>query len=334
MLAVAAWVLIAGQRAAEPVEPGRVVTSQAAGDIAPPPRVPSLRRRVALGVRAQPQVEQPASQSGQTTPATQPAVVVSDVHWPTEDSPHWRHLALAQATLEEEPCNELALRDAARAAGGLERWREAASLLERLQRLRPDDPEVCFELAAMLLRLRRFSAAAAVLEPLVADHPDHARAWFNLAIAHQAQGHLAAARRAWSRVIELSPSAEARARRAEVLLDLREWAEAGADLEIVAEQQPDAVDVVLNLALALEQLGRAGDARARLAEFAGRHPHNPAVLNRLGELAWKACCAGPSIRSPACSQAAEWCRRSLAVDANQPAVRALLDEIIARESEE
>jgi tetratricopeptide (TPR) repeat protein len=61
--------------------------------------------------------------------------------------------------------------------------------------------------------------ALEILEKAVADNPDHALAWINLGITHEALGNRAAARAAYDKAVVLQPdSAEARRRRNALLV--------------------------------------------------------------------------------------------------------------------
>jgi len=235
-----------------------------------------------------------------------------------------RRLQLARAALADDPRHPDALRDEAAALIQLQRWGEAAESLARLIEICPENNDLRFELATVLMRARRFSAAVAVLQELVARRPDERRAWFNLAVACQAVGRLSAARSAWDRTIALRPTAEAYARRGEVLLDLHEWAAAAADFQAVLAEQPDAVDAALNLATALARLERYGEARASLLAVVQKHPRHVPTLNRLAELAWLTGQVTSTTNADHCRETVEWCRRSLEVDPEQPAIRELL----------
>lgn len=296
----------------------------ATADIAGPDGQPALTGAQPVGTAATANAPAPAANAARS-PGGATAAPATELRLPADPAVRaaQRRLEQARAALRAAPDSEAALRDIWAAAAELERWWEAAAALERLTELHPDDVALGFERGVVLLRLRRTVEAVPVLRAVVAARPDHARAWFNLAVAHQAAGHLGEARAAWDRALALAPSAEAHAQRGQVLLDLGEWAAAAADFEAVLAREPDAPDAVLNLALALARLGRADAARERLAAFVERHPRHVPALNRLAELAWAACEAAGTATG-GCPEAAAWCRRSLAVAADQPEVAALL----------
>lgn len=249
------------------------------------------------------------------------------VHWAGDPAhrPAARRLALAVETLRGDPEHPAALHDMAAALAELGRWSEAADVLARLRELNPDEVELRFELATALIQARRWVAAGAELRAVVAAQPDHNRAWFDLAVAEQAIGHLAAARTAWDRVLALQPTADAFARRGEVLLDLRDWAAAAEDFAAALREQPDAEDAVLNRALALVRIDGHVQARTELAAFDAAHSCRVAVLNRLGELAWTAYQESPGERAAEREGALRWWRESLACDPAQADIRAAVE---------
>lgn len=255
----------------------------------------------------------------------------TDVHWADEGGRRRaeRRFATLRNILATDPHNEAALREALRIARKLNWPNEACDLLGRLVRQDPDDTTLRLALATELMRLERWIEALPHLEQLVRACPRDARAWYDLAIAHQAAGHLAAARRAWDRVIALKPSADAHARRGEVLLDLRRWSAAAADFEQALRLDRDSVDAALNLALVRARLGQYEQAQAVLAPLVRRHPRNILVLNRLARLAWERCQSDPGAAPAHASDTARWARRSLEIVPNQPEIRDLLRRSLA-----
>ena len=304
----------------------------------PPVRTESTSRQVqtpAQPAAVEQPAELPADEANKATESQSaaPLAVVdtypssqATVRWAADPAlkDAWRRLALARAALRDDPTHETALRDQLAALIALHGWEEALDTLVRLAALHPDDAGLRFEQATLLMQLQRFVDAMGPLKATLERDPQHARAWYDLAVAHQALGHLAEARAAWDRAIELAPSAAAAARRGEVLLDLHEWAAAAADFEAVLAQESDAPDATLNLALALWKLGRNDEARAYLLALLQAQPRNVPVLNRLAQMAWAECQAAPS-DSRRCAEAADWSRQSLALDSQQTDMQKLLD---------
>jgi tetratricopeptide (TPR) repeat protein len=277
-------------------------------------------------------------------PATQPVAAGDDAALPVVESPaeagapaphtpvKWavgdeyaaarERLQRAREQLARDPTHAAALRDEAAALADLGDWYNAASSLGRLHRLTPDDTALQFEYASACMRGRRWIDAVRTLKALVATKPENARAWFNLAVAHEAVGHLSDARTAWDAAIALDPTPAAYARRGAVLLDLRENEAALADFERVRAATPEALDALLNATVALERLGRLDEARAMLRAHRADHPRHVPVLNRLGELAWAAYAQDRDAAARA--EAVNCWRESLAIVPEQPAVAAAL----------
>jgi predicted Zn-dependent protease len=250
------------------------------------------------------------------------------VHWASDLRRQRAEARLAELRkiLAADPYNVRAIRAALELARELGRYDEACGLLARLVRLEPDDANLRFELATLLMRLRRWLEALPHLRLVVAREPGNARAWYNLAIAHQTLAHLHDARAAWDRVAELMPeNADVYAHRGEVLLDLRAWAPAAADLETALRLEPGSIDTAMNLSLALHKLGRQAEARATLLPLLARHPQHVPLLNRLAGITWALYEADPAAHEAAADEALDYCVRSLAVNANQPDIRALME---------
>ena len=279
----------------------------------------------------------PAPVTTRRVPASQPtltALVTAPSELSTRPATRWpndpdtraarRRLTAARQTLRDDPDHEAALRDELKALATLERWHEAVLTLGRLLQLHADDTDLRTERAALLLQLERASEAVVDLKRVVQREPQRARAWFNLAVAHQALGHLTDAERAWTRTIELEPSAEAHAQRGQVRLDLNAWAEAANDFEAALRTEPDAVDAAMNLSRACELLGRDIDARVCLANLLDRNPRCLPALNRLAELTWIACQSITGEQAACRALTIDLCRRSLTISPHQPGVETLL----------
>ena len=255
-------------------------------------------------------------------------VTQSTVRWAGNDEQRLarqRFIELRSA-LADDPHNEAVLEAALELARQLEWHNEAGDLLARFARLRPDDAALRFELAVQLMRLERWLEAIPQLRCVVERQPDNERAWYNFAIAHQALGHLREARVTWNRVLELTPdNPDAYAHRGEVLLDLRAWREAAADFETSLRLEPGSLDETMNLSLALTRLGQADEARDQLLPLVERHPIHVPLLNRLAEVTWTLYQANPAANKALAKDVLECCTRSLAINRNQPEIKALRD---------
>jgi len=265
--------------------------------------------------------------------ASAPPVSAPKVRWaapPTSAAE--RKLAAARAALRDAPQSEAARRDELAALVELGHWDEAERAVRVLRDASPDDPQLKYEHAAILLRLRRATDAIRLLEDVVAAEPDHARAWHNLAVARTWLGHLAAARAAWDRTIALgrTPGVEAHMQRGTVLLDLQEWAAAALDFEAVLALDPNVIDASHNLALAYGHTGRFDEARAVLAAAHQRHPNHILTLNRLAALTLRV--SGLPDRNEAAlrAEATRYVLRSLELNPNQPEMRNLLAQLSGR----
>ena len=266
----------------------------------------------------------PSSQASVSpaAPATQ-----ATVRWAGDDQrAAKRRFAELREILVADPHNQAVLEAALELARRLEWHNEACDLLGRLVRVRRDDPGLRFELAAQLMRLERWLEAIPQLRFVVEAQPENERAWYNLAIAHQALGHLREARATWNRVIELMPAnPDAYAHRGEVLLDLRAWTRAAADFETSLRLKPGALDATMNLALALAKLGRADQARDKLLPLLDRHPVHVPLLNRLAEVTWTLYQSSPAGNEALAKETLGYCSRSLAINDAQPEIKALHD---------
>jgi predicted Zn-dependent protease len=266
----------------------------------------------------------PSSQASVSpaAPATQ-----ATVRWAgDEERAAKKRFAELRQILVADPYNQAALEAALELARRLEWHNEACDLLGRLVRLRRDDVGLRFELATQLMRLERWLEAIPQLRFVVEAQPENERAWYDLAIAHQALGHLRDARATWNRVIQLMPAnPDAYAHRGEVLLDLRAWTQAAADFETSLGLSPGALDATMNLALALAKLGRADQARDRLLPLLERHPVHVPLLNRLAELTWTLYQSDPAENHALAEETVGYCARSLAINDAQPEIKALHD---------
>lgn len=207
-------------------------------------------------------------------------------------------------------------------------WTEVRGLLARRLAAAPDDVRLHNQLGAVMLRLRSPIEAAVALKRAVELDPGAADAWYNLAIAEQSAGHLAAARGAWDEVIRRMPAnPDALAHRAEIALDLRDWAAAERDLREALRLEPDQLDATLNLARALHAQERLAEARTLLEALLPGAPENVLLLNRLAQIAADQAFERTPDRAAHLHAARDYCRRSLARAANQPELTELLQRI-------
>jgi len=148
-----------------------------------------------------------------------------------------------------------------------------AEAQHHLQRLRHVDgflPGDAADLASALIHQNQAEAARAVLAPAMALHGNHGRLVVQWAQALQMTEGAAAALEYLDGQSLDRPSA--RALRGALHAMLERWEEAVADLERAAAQQPLAVGMTRNLAIALEKVGRVEDARAVAEAGVDRYP--------------------------------------------------------------
>ena len=234
--------------------------------------------------------------------------------------------------LRDDPGNEAALRTALELARAREWANETCDLLARLVQQRPDDAELHFQLGTQYMLLSRWVEAVSALKNAAQIRPDHVETLYNLAVAHQALGHLADARRTWTRVIELEPAnPDSYVHRGEVCLDLRDWSAAEADFARARQLEPQAIDVTLNLALAMTKLGQADEAYELLLPILAEHPRHVPLLNRLAETTWSLYQTSYANRKEMAAKTLEYCERSLALVADQPEIAELRDQARAAE---
>ncbi|QOJ15083.1 MAG: tetratricopeptide repeat protein [Planctomycetia bacterium] len=175
------------------------------------------------------------------------------------------------------------------------RWIDAIEPLRAMATADPNDTRARFNLAVALTGARRMSEARRAWDEVIdgmAELPTVEPALIATAGAplprygtdempnkrrdHQERPGAAA----------LEPVVEARRARGEVLLDLRLWDDAAADLATVAAADPADGDAAMNLALALHHGGRASEARDVLQRALAAAPRSVPLRNRLAELYW------------------------------------------------
>jgi hypothetical protein len=107
---------------------------------------------------------------------------------------------------------------------------EAVRYYRRALVVRPDLPDVRVDMATSLHQSGRSPEAIAELEQVIAAHPGHALAWFNLGIVYESVGRLADAEAAYRSVEGLPLGSELRAALARQLAGLGQKRRAAARL--------------------------------------------------------------------------------------------------------
>ena len=115
-------------------------------------------------------------------------------------------LRLALLAYAESPCKPQATTLAAAASHALGRPEDGMRWFRQAHLLDPANPEIGCGLAACQFDLKLVKTARATLEDVLQGHPQHVRAWCNLALACEADGDPDAARSALERAARLAPA--------------------------------------------------------------------------------------------------------------------------------
>jgi choline-sulfatase len=151
--------------------------------------------------------------------------------------------------------------------------RGAIATLEDAARRGIADQSVMVVLAGYLLEAGTTEKAIALLEAIVAAHPDYAEAYNSLGVANMRAGRHDRARAAFRKVLELDPtSAKAFENLGADELAARELAPAVADLQRALALDPQLWDALYNVAMALDALGRQSEARLYIERFIREAP--------------------------------------------------------------
>jgi eukaryotic-like serine/threonine-protein kinase len=166
-------------------------------------------------------------------------------------------------------------------------WRPADAVvdLELAVRLRPDDNDALFLLAQAYGHMNKLPAALTYLETYMAHCADDTEARFLKGVLAFRLGRLPEAAEEFSRVLEADPGRDpVRIRRAEILLRLRRFSEALADLDTLIERNSKEPTFLESRSRAHDGLGdikRAKADRKRAAELP------QADANYYDERAWE-----------------------------------------------
>jgi arylsulfatase A-like enzyme/Tfp pilus assembly protein PilF len=151
--------------------------------------------------------------------------------------------------------------------------RGAIVTLEDAARRGIADQTVMVVLAGYLLETGAIEKSIALLEAVVAAHPDYAEAYNSLGVASMRAGRHDRARAAFRKVLELDPtSAKAYENLGADELAVRELAAAVADLQRALELDPQLWDALYNASMALDALGRRQEARPYIERFVREAP--------------------------------------------------------------
>jgi arylsulfatase A-like enzyme/Flp pilus assembly protein TadD len=144
----------------------------------------------------------------------------------------------------------------------------AIATLEDIVRRNIADQSVMLVLAGDLLEAGSADKALALVDAVIAAHPDYAEAYNSQGVIEMRLGRHDRARAAFSRVIELDPtSATAYANRGADEIRSRQMTNAIADLRQAVALDPRQYDALYNLGMALAGEGKREEARPLLEQF-------------------------------------------------------------------
>lgn len=202
---------------------------------------------------------------------------------------------------------------------------EAIPVYEMMLGLAPKDPTVRFNYAAVLARVKKFDAAEDVYRKLLADHEDFVQARYNLAVLYQVRGKLDLARLAWQEVIQQRPDLPyPHAKFGELLMDLGRPQEAMEQFAQAAKLGGDDAATWQNLSVAAQACGSLGRAVVAAKKAAALAPNDPRIYLRLGGLHLEL--YRQTGKTDLLREALTHWRKSLVLNADQPAVKKLLDQ--------
>ncbi len=128
-------------------------------------------------------------------------------------------------------------------------------------------------LAGYLQEAGEQAKSIALLEAVVAAHPDYAEAYNSLGVAYMRAGRHDRARLSLQKVLELDPtSAKAYQNLGEDKLAAGELPAAIVDLRHAVDLDPRLFDALYNLAMALDAVGSRDEARALMERFVSEAP--------------------------------------------------------------
>lgn len=96
------------------------------------------------------------------------------------------------------------LRSAAHAAAQGD-WRDAQRGYQKVLQIDPGNPQAVLGVAAALRGQGNLAQSQAMLEGLVAQHPNFQSAYYLLGLVYEAQGNMAGAKQAFQRYVNIAP---------------------------------------------------------------------------------------------------------------------------------
>ncbi len=182
---------------------------------------------------------------------------------------------------------------------GERKYLTALGLCARAHELNPDDPDTLMRIAALLQTLDRDEAAAQTYNALLAQHPGHYEAIYNLGKVYMESGRFELAAAQFNRAMTSNPKDPRPYNALGIMRDQSgEHQAAQALYRSALEQDPANVSARNNLGLSLALNGNRDEAIQVLADAAIEPGANETVLNNL-----EAAYASTGIVQPAKKQA-------------------------------
>jgi tetratricopeptide (TPR) repeat protein len=215
--------------------------------------------------------------------------------------------------------------NAARALHRLGRREAAAQRFAECLQLAGDHEDVLRQIALGLYYVEAFEPAAAAMARILERHPEDAALRGQRAHALDALGRVDEARGEIEGALRAAPAmADLHNVRGALLQKHGDWSEAADAYRRAVDLQPAHVDARINLAVALRQMGRPGEARAELDEARRSAGDDAAATARLATLYGE---AGDS------AVAVELFESALRIDALAPGPRGLFATELLRAGE-
>lgn len=184
---------------------------------------------------------------------------------------------LAQKMLDVDPDHLLALRMSAEVAMRAERFAEAETQLQKLQRLCPDDPASWSGLAGIYLKRDDVEKAIPQLKQLAVLEPNDADVLSELGSLYRRNNQLGEAAYWAKQALFVEPVApDLHENLADILMASGKTAEALEEYLFLTRVEPDRAEGFQAAAFAAHKLGKTDLARSLAEKAVGRDPDSPA----------------------------------------------------------
>ena len=164
-----------------------------------------------------------------------------------------------------------------------ERWSDAASAFESLEKQQPGQTDALLYRGKCLVNLKQFKEAGAALQAYVASHPQSDEAMYLLAFVLFRQDKPKESLQVFTDAAKLkNPNLEALKIISFDYVLLKDYVNAGRYLEIVLQMDPNNLEARYYLGRVRYQQNRLDDAIAAFREVLGRDPSNVKAEDNLG----------------------------------------------------